>query len=107
MDDFFYWIATSPWGWIVSIILAFAAFGVIGWFVKLGGVGLRMKFQKLGELRGLTYSQIAAAVGPANSISGTDDGGSVRQWLVTGYHIALVFDKSDICQGVSHEFAGG
>mgnify|MGYP003964036481 CR=1 FL=1 len=27
------------------------------------------------------------------------------QWMATGYHIALIFEN-DICQGVSHEFAG-
>ena len=77
----------------------------IGWFVKAQGRALQKKFVELGTLKGRTKAEIIAAVGNPQSVSARAGGGTLLQWLATGYHIALIFDADGICQGVSHEFA--
>ena len=54
----------------------------------------------------MSKSEIVRFVGAApNAVSGLAEGKSLLQWLSDGYHIALIFD-GEICEGVSHEFAG-
>lgn len=103
MDDFFYWVATSPWGWVVMIFGGLVTYGIISGAVRLSGVGMQKLFQDLGQLSGKSFSEIQSKVGSPSSVSATGDGGTVKQWMATGYHIALIFDENDVCQGVSHE----
>lgn len=70
--------------------------------VKAPGKVLNQKFVSLGTLKGKTYDEIVAVCGAPSSNSAID-GGTVKQWMATGYHIALLFDENNICLGVSHE----
>jgi len=72
--------------------------------VRLPGVYIRRKFNKVGTLRGKSFHTIVAIVGSPTSRSVTGNGKTLYQWMATGYHIALLFD-GDICEGVTHEFA--
>lgn len=76
---------------------------IISVAVRSGGAMLNKKFVDLGTLKGKSYTEIEKAVGKPNSISSVKDGKTIRQWLRTGYHIALIFDENDICEGVSHQ----
>jgi hypothetical protein len=80
-------------------------FLVIGAAVKSPGRALQKRFVSMGDMRGKAFTEISAVVGVPQSISAMPDGGKVAQWLSTGYHIALVFDEKDICQGISHQSA--
>ncbi len=75
--------------------------------IKTRSQSLNRKFYKLGNLKGKTYDEIKAAVGPENSRSATTsaDGAPViiRQWMKPGYHIVLLFDQKDVCLGISSE----
>lgn len=75
------------------------------WLAKRPGVLLRQRFVRLGQLQGRSKAEIVAHVGPPNSISVRPQGGSLLQWIVPGYHIALDFGANDVCLGVTHEFA--
>ena len=70
--------------------------------VKALGKTLNQKFVSLGTLKGKTYDEIVAVCGAPSSNSAIS-GGTVKQWMATGYHIALLFDENNICLGVSHE----
>ena len=85
------------------IVGGLVLFGIISAVVKLPGMGMQKLFQDLGELKGKTLTEIQSKVGSPSSVSATGDGGTLRQWMATGYHIALIFDENEICQGVSHE----
>lgn len=84
----------------------FVVYIIIQALVKAGGRSLNAKFVALGILKGRTKAEIVAAVGPPSSISQTVDG-QLLQWIETGYHIALRFDRDEICLGVTHEFSAG
>ena len=71
--------------------------------VRGPGSSLHSKFVKLGTLRGRPLKEITSVCGEPNSVSVTKDGNTVRQWMATGYHIVLLFDKNDICLGVTSE----
>ena len=103
MDDFLYWVGTSPWGWVVMIVGGLLFYGIISAVAKAPGAGMQKLFQDLGELKGKSLSEIVSKVGSPSSVSATGDGGTLRQWMATGYHIALIFDENEICLGVSHE----
>ena len=72
--------------------------------VRAPGVALSKKFVALGNLKGKTYSEIVSACGAPNSTSAAANG-KLCQWMATGYHIALLFDENDICQGITHNSA--
>jgi len=87
----------------VKIIIAgLALYAVIAVFTRIPGWLLESKFAKLGVLAGRTKAEIINAVGAPTSTSAMTDGKTLLQWMVTGYHIALLFD-GDICEGVTHE----
>ncbi len=75
---------------------------VINFLVRLPGTILQSKFVKLGVIKGLTLDTISNKVGVPNSIS-YQENQKICQWMQTGYHIALIFDENDICQGITHE----
>ena len=88
----------------ISIIGSLIFLALIPLFVRLPAMLLANKFKKLGTLTGKSYKEIAAAVGAENSHSAIA-GGSIRQWIRVGLHIALRFDENDVCLGVTHETA--
>ena len=56
-----------------------------------------------GVIAGKTYREIVDACGAPTSVSSMGDGEKLCQWMATSYHIALLFDKDDVCIGISHE----
>lgn len=95
MDFWYIWVFPIVGG-IIWYLISNAA-------VKAPGTFLQQKFVKLGTLKGKTLAEITSACGAPSSISTMDDGTKVYQWMATGYHIVLLFDKNDICLGVSSE----
>ena len=90
---------------ILTIVGGLVLFALISMSVTSPGRSLQRKFVELGTLSGKTRAEIEAAVGAPSSVSATADGGTLIQWMATGYHIALTFDAQGICGGVTHEFA--
>ena len=88
---------------IMPFIGGIILFVIIAVLVRMPGNALRNKFVALGTLKGKTFSEIQDACGEPSSISSMSNGRTLRQWMATGYHIALIFDEKEICQGVSHE----
>lgn len=78
-------------------------FILTGFFVKILGYILNQRFCSLGTLTGKSLKEIVAKVGGPQSVSAMGDGTILRQWQATGYHIALLFDKDDICLGIANE----
>ena len=75
---------------------------MFGFLVTASGRVLKYKFEQLGIIQGKTLAEITAVVGLPNSISAISEGKILRQWQATGYHIALLFDSNDICEGITH-----
>jgi len=75
---------------------------MFGFLVTAGGRVLKYKFEQLGIIQGKTLAEIIDVVGLPNSISALSGGKILRQWLATGYHIALLFNGNDICEGITH-----
>ena len=76
--------------------------------VRAPGAVLQTKFANLtkdtgGVIAGKTYDEIVAACGAPSAVSSVATGEKLCQWMATGYHIALIFDENNVCQGVSHE----
>ena len=74
---------------------------------KASGASLQQKFVALNPLKGKTKSEIISEVGNPNTISSQAGGKTLLQWMEMGflksYHIALLFDSDDICEGVTHQ----
>jgi hypothetical protein len=84
--------------------------GLIGAAVAGSQIGsLQQKFASLGDLPGKSRTEIINAVGPPQSVSALGDGKTLLQWQMInqagGYHVALMFDENDLCEGVTHESA--
>lgn len=66
---------------------------------------LQQKLASIGALRGRTYSELRQHLGPPQQVINGEN--SIYMWQTTGfmsmYHIALLFDKYDICMGVQNE----
>ncbi len=92
-------------GFVLSIIIAASVSASISASVREPGETLNEKFVELGTLTGKTYEEIVDACGNPNAISSLPYGKRLCQWQATGYHIALIFDKDDICEGVSSEIS--
>lgn len=88
---------TTIGGWILYAIMHAG--------VRAPGASLNQKFVNLGTLSGKTYSEIVSAVGQPSAVSSMAGGKKLRQWQATGYHIALIFDENDICEGISSEIS--
>lgn len=89
--------------WILPSIGGLVLFILTGFFVKIPGYILNQRFCSLGTLTGKSLKEIVAKVGGPQSVSAMGDGTILRQWQATGYHIALLFDKDDICLGIANE----
>ena len=88
--------------------LGFAILIGLGALVAYSGLSdIKGKFASLGVLQGKLKDEILAVVGPPSSVSAMNDGKSLLQWQhiseAGGYHIALLFDHEDICEGITHE----
>lgn len=73
--------------------------------VVLSGSGsrqLQQRFIEMGELQGKTLDEILIKVGQPNLMTAAQDG-KIYQWKRPKYRIALLFDKNNICKGVTHE----
>ena len=88
---------------ILPLIGGIILYFIISVAVRSGGAMLNKKFVDLGVLKGKSYVEIEKAVGKPNSVSSAKGGKTIKQWIRTGYHIALIFDEKDICEGVSHQ----
>lgn len=89
-------------GGIVIGILSIIMFILQG-IDSCSGEVLQNEFAKLGKLQGKTYNTIVNAVGYPNSITQMQNGRYLAQWIATGYHIALLFNRFDVCMGISSE----
>lgn len=86
----------------------FLMYIVIAAIVAIPGIVENSKFDSLGTPIGHSLSEIKRKCGEPVSISVIYGGNRLVQWMSNGFHIALVFDKNDICTEVSHKyFAGG
>ncbi len=88
-------------GIIISIL--FIVMFILQFVDSTSGVRLQRKFVQLGNLRGVHYEDIVDKVGKPNAISDIKNGQHLVQWIATGYCIALIFDKNDICLGISSQ----
>lgn len=88
---------------ILPILGGIILYGIMVSVAKLPGKGLSQRFVELGQLTGKSFKEITDQVGAPNSVSALGDGKTVKQWIASGYHIALIFDQNDICLGVSSE----
>jgi len=88
---------------ILPIVGGLVLYGIISFCVKLPGRGLQAKFVELGNLQGKSFKEITDKVGMPSSVSSVGDGTTLKQWMATGYHVALLFDENDICLGISSE----
>lgn len=89
-------------GGIVTGVLFIVMF-ILQFIDSFSGVRLQKKFVRLGILKGLHYDDIVNEVGRPNAISNIQNGQIVAQWISNGYHIALIFDKNDVCLGISSQ----
>ena len=101
MGDFWYVWVLPAIGGIIWYLISSAA-------VRAPGDVLKSKVANLtkdtnGVIAGKTYQEVVAALGSPKSVSPAGDGGKLCQWIETSYHIALLFDKDDICVGITHE----
>jgi len=96
MDDYFFYSVMTTIGGILLYL-------VIHIVVRAPGSSLQYKFRKLGTVTGKSSNDIISVVGKPNSISSVGNGQKLYQWISTGYHVSLLFDKDDKCLGVSSE----
>ncbi len=89
---------------IGPIIAGLIGYILIEFFVTMPGRIMQKNFLSLGTLTGKSYNEICEICGAASSVSYIN-GKKLCQWMATGYHVALMFDENDICEGVTHETA--
>lgn len=94
--------------WVLPLVGGLIWYLVTQAAVKAPGDMLASKFSALtkdtgGVIAGKTYREIVDACGAPTSVSSMGDGEKLCQWMATSYHIALLFDKDDVCIGISHE----
>ena len=73
----------------------------------ISALTLHNKFAQIGNLQGRTSDEIIAVVGRPNSVSNSENGTTIMQWIKAsaftgGFHIALIFDSNKICGGITH-----
>ena len=90
--------------WILVLIalICFAGAGVIGRVEKAPLRKLEKGFANLEPIIGRTFQEIKNEVGLPQSVDVQAGGGRLRQWIIPGFHIALLFDKDDVCLGITH-----
>lgn len=94
-------------GVIGIVVVASVVLTVISAFstatVGSDGRRLQRKFGDMGNVQGMHLDEFIQKVGKPNSVSSMPDGKTLRQWMATGYHVALIFDEDDVCLGISSE----
>lgn len=88
---------------VLPFIGGIVMYVLIASLVRTPGRVLARKFVSLGNMKGMSYSELVKTVGNCSSISDIGNGCKLRQWIVTGYHIAIVFDENDRVVKISHE----
>ncbi len=73
-------------GVVISVIIYLAVF--------LPGKLLRQKFAELGEIKGMSRTQIVSHCGKYHS-KRPISGGHVCVWMIPGFVISVVFDSDD------------
>ncbi len=66
-------------------------------------LSLNNKFVSLGDLRGKLYDDIVETVGVENKASIIENGYIIREWMLAGFYIALLFDENDVCLGIEKQ----
>jgi len=89
---------------IVSIVIAIL---LIVWLASSSSSGARRKTLQRGmiqldDVTQHTYNEIVATLGPPNSLTAIGET-KLAQWISTGYHVAMSFDKDDKCLGIDSE----
>nr|WP_299418279.1 hypothetical protein [uncultured Emticicia sp.] len=77
---------------------------ILNILVKIPGRNLQSQFQSLGDMRGMSKSEIIQKCGNFKSIRHIE-GGTVCVWMATGYVISLVFDANDEVVKIGSETA--
>jgi len=85
---------------ITTLILS----ALIKAFSTSQGQKLQNKFASLGHLKGKTFNEIRSIVGDPQSITDLGNGTILHQWIMPGFHIALLFDDKQICLGIDSQF---
>lgn len=98
---------------VIPIIIGLCIGAFIGYFIagliSAKSTILQENFQKLGDLRGRTLSEIEENVGVHNSFKSctiTDRNntpGYLYTWIERNYVITLLFDADNKCLGVNSE----
>jgi hypothetical protein len=88
---------------LIALVIAGATAVLVPYAFKAPGRALHKRFVALGTLKGRTRKEIVKAVGEPATETTLPDGRTLLQWRATGYHIALVFETSGRCFGVTHE----
>lgn len=93
---------------LLGLLGGLAQYGVTKAVVKAPGAILQSNFKRVtadtnGVIAGKTLQEIVAVCGNPNSVSSMPGGGTLCQWIATGYHIALLFDENNVCEGISSE----
>ena len=90
---------------IATVLGALAVlFAIIGSAMnQSSGTSLNKKFVALGNMTGMTLSQISAHVGNPNSITQFPDGEKLCQWAASGFAIGIMFDANDVCVRLAHQ----
>jgi hypothetical protein len=72
--------------------------------VTAPGRELHARFVALGDMGGMTLSQIVVAVGNPSGISAAAHGNTLIQWMATGYHMAILFGPDEKFISITHQF---
>jgi hypothetical protein len=88
---------------LALLVVAGAVAIVVPYLYRRPGRALKKRFVALGQLKNRTRKEIVKAVGEPSQTTTLEDGRTLLQWRATGYHIALVFNTSGRCDGVTHE----
>jgi hypothetical protein len=87
------------WGLLGGAVLN----GITHDAVRAPGRALSERFQRLGNMTGKTTAEVCAVVGRPSSVSALPGGKLLLQWMATGYHAAILFDKDDVFERITHE----
>ncbi|HIF02413.1 MAG TPA: serine/threonine protein kinase, partial [Nitrospinaceae bacterium] len=60
------------------------------------------KLPSLGDPTGRTRQEIEGILGPTSSLSESSDGYSAKWTSLFGGQLTVLFDKDDVCQGITH-----
>lgn len=89
---------------IVPVVLGVIVYWFITRSVTSPGRAMQRKFVSLGNMKGKSLNQIESVVGRHSSVSEIGNGKVLYQWMATGYHIAIQFDKG-ICEKITHQYS--